>query len=149
MGAKVSGEDVDFWNANSIDVRNGETYTIQLYVHNNNPKGHDAVARDVSVLFSLPTEISNSQTIIGYLDSSNAQPSRYWDGVTLISDQPFYIEYVDGSAKLYNTEFNGKSLDNEVITEGVLIGYGALNGRIPGCYEYDCVVTIEVLIHGK
>ena len=147
VAAKVSGKKVDFWNADSIEVNDGETYTIRLFVHNNSPKGQEAVARDVRVTFSLPVEISNEQTIIGYLDSTNAQPSRYWDGVTLISDHSFYIEFVEGSARFNNNIYNEMSLDNNIIIKGVPIGYDAMNGEIPGCYEYSCVVTIDVLVH--
>ncbi len=147
VGAKASGEDVEYWNADSISVQDGETYTIRLYLHNNNPKGVEAVAVDVKTTFSLPTEVSTEHTIIGYLDSSNAQPSRYWDGVTLISDTPFFIEYVEGSAKFYNTKLFGIELDNDIITSGVLVGYDALDGRIPGGYEYDGVVIIDVVVH--
>ena len=31
---------------------------------------------------------------MGYLDSSNATPTRYWDEVTLASNDNFYLEYV-------------------------------------------------------
>jgi len=135
------------WNADSINVKDGETYTIRLYVHNNSPKGTDAVAKDVKTTFSLPTNVSNSQTIIGYLDSSNANPGRYWDEVTLKSDSDFYLEYVAGSAKYTNAKMGTVSLSDEIITSGVNVGYESLNGEIPGCYEFDGVATIEVKVH--
>lgn len=135
------------WKADEINVKDGETYTIRLYVHNNSPKGKDAIAEGVKATFSLPTTVSTSHTVIGYLDSSNATPNRYWDEVTLKSDDDFYIEYVEGSAKYTNAKLGTVSLPNEVITSGATIGYEALNGKIPGCYEYDGVVTINVKAH--
>lgn len=147
VAAKVASEDVKLWNANSIKVQDGETYTIRLYLHNNNPNGKDAVALDVKTTFSLPVEISTQQTIIGYLDSSNAKPSRYWDGVTLVSDTPFFIEYVEDSARFTNTNFSGVELGNDIIISGALVGYNDLDGKIPGCYEYDGLVTIDVVVH--
>ena len=135
------------WKADSIEVKDGETYTIRLYVHNNSPRGTDAVAKDVKTTFSLPTTVSNSQTIIGYLDSSNANPGRYWDEVTLTSDDDFYLEYVEGSAKYTNAKMGTVALSDNIITSGVSVGYESLNGEIPGCYEYDGVATINVKVH--
>ena len=153
VAAKVAGAKVDTWNANTIEVKDGETYTIRLYVHNNSPKGRDGVAQGVKATFSLPTTVSNSQTIIGYLDSSNATPNRYWDEVTLKSDGNFYLEYVEGSAQYNNKSESGVersfSLPNEIVTSGATIGYDSMNGQIPGCYEYDGVVTINVKVHSS
>lgn len=148
VGAKVSGAKVDTWNANTINVKDGETYTIRLFVHNNSPKGMDAIAKGVKATFSIPTTVAKSQTIVGYLDSSNATPTRYWDEVTLVSDENVYLEYVEGSAK-YNNNKGTFSLPNEVITSGATLGFDKMNGEIPGCYEYSGVVTIDVKVHSS
>ncbi|MBQ2660576.1 DUF11 domain-containing protein [Candidatus Saccharibacteria bacterium] len=149
VGAKVAGAKVDTWNADTINVKDGETYTIRLYVHNNNPKGVEAVAEGVKANFSLPTTVAKSHTIIGYLNSTNANPGTYWDEVTLTSNDNFYLEYVDGSAKYTNAKMGTVALPNEVVTSGATLGYDALNGRIPGCYEFDGVVTIDVKVHNS
>lgn len=146
VGAKLASSNASVYNANEINVNDGETYTIRLYVHNNSPKGTDAVAKDVSVNFSLPTTVSTKQTVIGYLNSSNATPTRYWDEVSLVSDDDFYIEYVKGSAKYTNTQ-GTFALSDTVINDNVKIGFTSMNGEIPGCYQYDGEVTIEVKIH--
>lgn len=146
VAAKVAGASVETWNANTIKVKDGETYTIRLFVHNNSPKGEDAIATGVKATFSIPTTVAQSQTIIGYIDSTNATPGRYWDEVTLEADEDVYLEYVDGSAKYTNNEgtFN---LPNEVIISGATLGYTSMNGEIPGCYQYSGVVTIDVKVH--
>ncbi|MBR3055699.1 DUF11 domain-containing protein [Candidatus Saccharibacteria bacterium] len=149
VGAKVAGANVDTWNADTINVKDGETYTIRLYVHNNSPKGTEAVAEGVRANFSLPTTVAKSHTIIGYLNSTNANPGTYWDEVTLNSDSDFYLEYVDGSAKYTNAKMGTVSLPNEVITSGATLGYDSLNGKIPGCFEYSGVVTIDVKVHNS
>lgn len=149
VGAKVAGAKVDTWNANTINVKDGETYTIRLYVHNNSPKGKGAIAKNVKATFSLPTTVAKSQTIIGYLDSSNATPNRYWDEVTLNASEDVYLEYVDGSAKYTNAKMGTVKLPNEVITSGATLGYDKLDGNIPGCFEYDGVVTIDVKVHSS
>ena len=149
VGAKVAGANVDTWNANTINVKDGETYTIRLYVHNNSPKGKQAIAKGVKATFSIPTTVAKSQTIIGYLDSSNATPNRYWDEVTLNASENVYLEYVEGSAKYTNAKMGTVKLPNEVITSGATLGYEKLNGEIPGCFEYDGVVTIDVKVHSS
>ncbi len=148
VGAKVAGATVDTWNANTINVKDGETYTIRLFVHNNSPKGEEAIAKGVKATFSIPTTVAKSQTIIGYLDSSNATPDRYWDEVTLNANEDIYLEYVDGSAK-YNNNKGTFTLPNEVITSGATLGFTLMNGEIPGCYEYSGVVTIDVKVHSS
>ena len=149
VGAKVAGANVETWNANTIDVKDGGTYTIRLYVHNNSPKGTERIAEGVKATFSIPTTVAKSQTIVGYLDSSNATPNRYWDEVTLNASENVYLEYVSGSAKYTNDKLGTVSLPDEVITSGATLGYDALNGKIPGCYEYDGVVTIDVKVHSS
>ena len=134
------------WYTSSLEVENGKTYTIRLYVHNNNPKGTAAIAEGVKTTFALPTTVAKSQTIVGYLDSSNATPTRYWDEVELVSNNNFYIEYVYGSAKYTNAK-GTVALPDEVIISGATIGYEGIDGKIPGCYEYDGVVTIDVKVN--
>ncbi|MBO7718135.1 DUF11 domain-containing protein [Candidatus Saccharibacteria bacterium] len=148
VGAKVAGANVATWNANTIKVKDGETYTIRLYVHNNSPKGEQAIAKGVKANFSLPTTVAKSQTIIGYINSSNATPTRYWDEVTLEADENVYLEYVEGSAK-YTNNIGEFKLPNEVVTTGATLGYKTMNGEIPGCYGYSGVVTIDVKVHSS
>ena len=150
VGAKVAGATVKTWNANEIKVKDGETYTIRLFVHNNNPNGKEAgaVATGVKTTFSIPTNVAKSQTIVGYIDAPNATPTRYFDEVTLVADENIYLEYVDGSA-MYNNNKGDFKLPNEVITTGALVGYESMNGEIPGCYQYSGVVTINVKVHSS
>ena len=145
VGARLASTD-GLFEPDGIDVEDGETYTIRLFVHNNSPKGEDAIAEEVKATFSLPTTASKMHTIIGYIDCPNAKPTRYWDGVTLLSDDLFYIEYVEGSAR-YSNNLGTVSILDDVITSGTLLGYDKLDGKIPGCYQYDGVVAIEVKVH--
>jgi uncharacterized repeat protein (TIGR01451 family) len=137
------------WENNEITVEEGKTYIVRLYVHNNNPKGKDAVAKDVSVNFSLGTVVSNEQRVDGYINSSNATPSKYWDDVVFKSKdgRKFYLDYVEGSALLENKGVGknpGVKLADNVVTNGAKIGYDALDGNVPGCYDYANYITIEV-----
>ncbi|MBQ3280251.1 DUF11 domain-containing protein [Candidatus Saccharibacteria bacterium] len=147
VGARLTSGNASVYNANEINVEDGQTYTIRLYVHNNSPKGEDAIAKGVGVSFSLPTTVASEQTIIGYLDAdAPVTPTRYWDEVTLKSSDDFYIEYVQGSAQ-YRNENGTFKLADTVINGKTLIGYTSMNGEIPGCFKYDGEATIQVKVH--
>lgn len=147
VGARLTSGNATTYNANEINVEDGQTYTIRLYVHNNSPKGMDAIAKGVGVSFSLPTTVASEQTIIGYLDAdAPVTPTRYFDEVTLKSSDDFYIEYVQGSAQ-YRNENGTFKLADTVINGKTLIGYTSMNGEIPGCFKYDGEATIQVKVH--
>ncbi|MCL1839991.1 hypothetical protein FWF89_03300 [Candidatus Saccharibacteria bacterium] len=133
---------------NSMQVQAGKTYLVSMYVHNNSPKGLDAIARDVVATFNVPTTVGRSIEVNGFIDSSNANPSRYWDNAFFTSSQDFYLSYVNGSALFENNGIgaNGgvRLSDNIVTNSGVRLGYNSLNGDMPGCFEYAGYVTIEV-----
>ncbi len=138
------------WNANEIEVKDGQTYIIRAYIHNNNPNGEDAIAENTMVSFIVPTDSAKEIEVNGIISSSNATPSRYWDHVTFKSSNVFHLEYVYGSALFTNNGIGkgGLSVGDEVVTNaangGMFIGYDKLDGRIPGYYQYDSFVTIQV-----
>ena len=129
VGAKLSTDTSNVWKANEISVKDGDVVTIRLYVHNNSPKGEKKIAEGVSANFSLPTTVAKSHTVIGYLNSSNATPNRYWDEVKLTSSDDFYMEYVEGSAKYTNSKMGTVALSNNIINSAVTLGYEKLDGR--------------------
>ena len=144
VGARKTNGNATVYNADAIDVEDGETYTIRLYVHNNSI---EKVAKGVGVSFALPTAVAKSQTIVGYLDAdAPVTPTRYFDEVTLKSSDDFYIEYVKGSAQ-YRNEKGTFKLADTIINGKTLIGYESMNGEIPGCFKYDGEVTIQVKVH--
>jgi len=148
------------WQGNNITVEDGKTYVIRLYVHNNNPNGYDAVAENTRVKFSIPNGTSKQIQVNGFINSSNATPSEYWDYVNFNSEVPFHLDYVYGSALLNNNKTQaeaaaggyldnaGWKLSDDIVkaasTDGVLIGSDALDGRVPGCYDFANYVTIQV-----
>ncbi len=136
------------WNGNEITVENGKTYVVRLYVHNNNPKDTDAIAEGVTTSFNVATNVGTSVEVNGFIDSTNATPTAYWDNVVFKSSHEFYLDYVEGSALLENNGIGangGAKLSDDIVTsKGVKIGYDALDGRIPGCYKYASYVTIKV-----
>lgn len=148
----INSDADNFWRGNNITVEDGKTYIIRLYVHNNNPNGMDAVAENVKVGFSIPGITAQKIEVNGFISSSNAAPSKYWDYINFNSDIPFRLEYVPGSALLENNGIGangGIQLCDDIIRSkdsGILIGYDALDGRVPGCYKYANYVTIKVKV---
>lgn len=135
------------WDGNEISVTPGKTYLIRLYVHNNNPNGEKAVAKNVTTTFGVPDTTGTSVEVNGFIESSNATPSEYWDYVRFTSNSNFHLEYVKGSALLENNGIGangGVKLSDDIIEKGVKIGYKSLNGEVPGCYQYANYVTIKV-----
>lgn len=140
------------WKDNSIAVEDGQTYTIRMYVHNNSPMGMEGIAKNVTSYFSLPETVSTDLAVTGYLDSSNATPTRVFDEVHFTSNDNFYLKYVNGSASYTNGKGTFKLSDDIIIgahknTGGALLGYTSMNGEIPGCYEYSGEVHIQVTAH--
>lgn len=148
-GTWIGATKETIWNANEIEVKDGQTYIIRAFVHNNNPNGEDAVAENTKVEFIVPTDSEKEIKVNGIISSSNATPSRYWDHVTFKSSNVFHLEYIENTAWLENNGIGrgGIQLSDDVLKSGgTLIGYDKLDGRIPGCYQYDGYVTIKVKV---
>ncbi len=144
-----SGSEV--WNANTIAAEDGEKYYIRMYVHNDNPGGKNAAAKDTAVRFDVAEGSGTEVEVQGLITSSNASPSEYYDSVRFTSDTAFHLEYVPGSAFIENSGIaagGGVGLSDEVVEaeNGVPIGYDALDGNLPGGYPYVAYVGIEVKV---
>lgn len=151
VGARQVDSDSNVWNANTIAAEDGERYYIRMYVRNDNPGGDDAVAKDTAVRFDIAEGSGTEVEVQGFITSSNASPAEYYDSVRFTSDTAFHLEYVSGSAFIENNGIaagGGMGLSDEIAeTEtGVLIGYDALNGDLPGGYPYAAYVGIEVKV---
>lgn len=154
---------LNVWHANVIEAEKEESYIVNLYCHNNNPLGYDAVAENVHIRFEIhdpvyvkenDTEIDSYQdgyycvAVHGYIYSSNAVPDFYSDGVKFISDKPFHLEYINGTALFENNGIGkggGITLNDDIIADWVTIGYDGLDGRVPGCYRFGSYSSILVV----
>lgn len=136
------------------DVNKGsQEVVIRTYVHNNaNESTNESglgVAKGTNVRIDLPEATSNVLRARSYISADNADLVE--DTVDLTGTQDFSIEYVPGSAKLYNnTAFSGEgnhaTLSDDIVTTGALIGDDAMDGELPGCFEYEATVFITVKI---
>ena len=139
------------WSANEITVEDGKDYIVSMYVHNNNPKGREAVATGVTTTFAIDQSSASELKIQGQIDTDNASPRSYWDGVIFKSKDGsnFHLEYYKESGRLVNNGIGkdgGAKLDDKLVLDGVKIGYDALDGRVPGCFEFASYVSIKVKV---
>lgn len=177
----------DYWQGNNIAVEDGKEYVVRLYVHNNSPKGIAGTSTGTKVAISgigaSKTNAKGKQEVEvnGFIESDNATPKEYWDYVRFYSNTSFHLDYVYGSAMIYNRgatgttdpisaaeiesksgeelkallnshTVTGKPLGDDIVLkqkadgtlDGQLIGFDALDGNVPGCYEYSSYITIRV-----
>ncbi len=135
------------WSANRIEVAPGNDYIIRLYVHNNSPKGYDGAAHNVKAQFMIPEESGRTIVAHGMICSDNAVPDRYWDSVVFTCQDKFHLEYIPDSALIEsNGSVGGTTLSDTIVNNWVTMGYNALDGDIPGCYQYAFYLSIKVRV---
>jgi PKD domain len=141
--SNASGDVVD-----NIHVTNNDEVTLRVYYHNNAASNLNLVATNTRVKFYLPTAAATSTFATSVISADNASPKTVNDTVDFNGDKPFTLEYVKGSAQLWNNKFQGKVLSDDVTTtNGALIGYDKIDGQVPGCAEFSGYVTIKVKVH--
>ncbi len=135
------------WSDN-VSVQDGKEYLVRIYVHNNAASNLNLVATNTRVSATVPTATANSIQIDGYVSASNANPQKVWDSVVLSSDKKFNIAYVAGSASYHNNVLpSGQGLPDSIVTSsGALVGYNAMDGKVPGCYQYSGIATFKVKV---
>lgn len=164
------GDERAFVDARRTDQTTGDVYkdvlndvtggskevVIRMYVHNNANQSTNAsglgVARNTRVRVALPTGTSQTLRARGYISADNATPRLVEDTVDLVGREQFSLNYVAGSARLYdNDNFkNGVRVSDSIVgSSGALIGSDALDGKMKGCFEYEAVVEIKVKVTPK
>lgn len=138
-------------------LKDGQELLMRVYVHNNAAEnlntqpdgqgGFKGIARNTKVRIHLPTATAPALRANAYITADNAQPGEVADTIDLEGLGAFSLEYVAGSAIQYtNAVPAGMKLNDSIVTTGALIGYDQPNGTIPGCFQYDGIVTIKVKV---
>lgn len=142
-------------------VTAGKEYIVRAYVHNiANPSINDntstaapldgiGVAKNAKIRFELPTGIANGFTAQARISADNSIPAMVYDTVDFKNDnQKYSIEYIPGSAYIFNASHTGGlQLNDEIVgANGTLIGADQMNGVYPGCFEYSSFVVIRVKV---
>lgn len=134
------------------DVTKGsKEIVVRMYVHNNANGTTNAsglgVARNTNVRLALPTNQNDALRAVGYISADNATPKVVEDTVDFTSTQKFSVAYKPGSAVIYsNGAVNGAKLSDSIVTTGAPIGHSALDGNLPGCFEYEAVVQVTLTV---
>lgn len=132
-------------------LKDGDEVKVLVYIHNGAKSSLNAsgvgVAENLRVRIQLPNGTSASQDLNSFISATNASPQQIFDSLTLNGTDAFSVEYVPGSAMIRTASLNDVSISDAVVTDGVLIGDDALDGKMNGCFEYLAYVTIVVKIH--
>ena len=151
VSAKEINEGSDAWR-DVIDVTIGDTYSVNIYVHNNAAGNMNLVAENTRIHVVVPSWSGTEIQIDGTISSNNASPQKVWDQIVFRSpNQPFRLEFVPGSARYYNNESpsNHFTLPDEIVQQnGALIGYKAMDGKVPGCFQYTGIANFSVIAVG-
>lgn len=136
------------WTDN-VSVQDGKEYIVRMYVHNNAASNLNLVATNTRVMANVPNTTANNVQIDGFITADNATPQKIWDSAVMSSDKKFNVAYVNGSAIYHNNvKPNGQALPDSIVTSsGALVGYNAMDGNVPGCYEYSGIATFRVKVN--
>lgn len=134
-------------------VQVGKEYIVRAYVHNiANPSINASglgVAKNTRIRMEIPSGTANGFTLQSRISADNSIPKMVYDTVDLKNDnQAFNVEYVPGSARIFNSaNANGRTLGDDIMsTTGTLMGHNQLDGNYPGCFEFSSFVVIRVKI---
>lgn len=122
--------------------------SLRVYFHNNAASNLNLVAKNTKVQIKLPTQTATNSSASAYIMADNATPFAVGDTVDFTGSEPFTLEYENGSAQLWNNIFRGAQLSDSVVsTDGALVGYDKIDGKVPGCEKFSGFVTIKVRVH--
>ena len=156
---------------NNVSVQDGQTYTVQMLVHNDSSLGLKPDATDVRG--GLGYDVNNdgtSTTITGVVRASNVGAMTQADGkvlsvggngqwtdtVIFSSTSKFKLSYVPGTAN-YTTQFSGANyndggktfqLPDSAINTGTSLGFNSMDGNIPGCWPHHGILTAKFTVKG-
>jgi hypothetical protein len=135
------------------DVSHGSREVVlRMYVNNDADPDTNSnglgVARNTQVRFELPYVTGDALRAVGVVRADNARPIEVVDAVDLTSDEPFHLEFLRGSGKLYNDGRykNGVARGDEITSAGVRIGCSSLDGSVPGGFGCQAIVQIRLRV---
>lgn len=133
-----------------LNIVAGKKYTVYVYYHNNAAANLNLVATNTRMNTQLPSSIKakTETSISAKIMADNANPKTVWDEAKVTSTENVALKYVSDSATIYSKgAVNGKKLNsNEFLTNGALIGYNALDGKVQGCHQFAGYVTYDFVV---
>lgn len=124
-------------------VEPGKEYEVWIYYHNDasetfNDSAHNyvGVARQTRMNSHFPNALAKGerQKVEAYITSTTTNPRTIWDEAYITAKEALTIEYVEGSAHIYNKwDVNGMELGAGLFTpNGVYLGVNKLDGLVLG-----------------
>jgi hypothetical protein len=112
------------------------------YVDSSNP--YKSTAHGTRVRVYLPTASAKVLRARGYIWADNTDMVE--DTVDLISNDPFSVAYVPGSAVLQRHKYEYELSDSIVDEEGALIGHSIMDGIFPAGNQFEYTALVEVTV---
>jgi hypothetical protein len=133
------------WLGN-IEAEPGHQYRVRVYVRND---ASSTTAGSTKLMLDVPTCTGSSIAIYGFVDSPDAFPGTVWSGVGIWARNQFNLDYVEGSAVLYNNAHGdgvplGEAESRLLSGTGQLLGYDSLDGTFRGGFQYAAYVSFLV-----
>jgi hypothetical protein len=133
-----------------LRVSNGEVLILRVFLDNDAPDtlAKAGEAKDVRLSLNPDTEISALQHVRAEITASNAIPSLISATVELGAGQPFRLDLVSGSGRVYTTANPnpGLSLTDAVWRGSAPLGYMSLDGNILPGYQYALLAVVQVRV---
>lgn len=137
----------------NIQLQAGKEYEVSVFYHNNaasiyNDAAHNysGIAKDTMMRIQMPGSVKAGEKarVTGLISASNANPQQVWDEAYGAASQDMDLRYVQGSARVYSKgAVNGQTMPNSLFTSGAALGYDSLNGKVPGCNEFEGWVVFK------
>ena len=145
----------------NVVAKDGETYTIAMYVHNNAVSDTDddrkvdegrenTIAKNTTVQINMQRReyngVKNSFYILGSISADNATPKTVTDHTVLYSEngEEFELSYSNARYLSGNGETYPIADANKLFGDGQLVGYNGLDGNLPGCSKFSGWVYVDV-----
>ncbi len=152
----VDGEQVhNEWKNGRVDISGSDYMFLNIHIENDNPN-ENIIAKNTSVYFDVPEGVNNNMVVVGHVTASNADPMERTDEIEIVADRKFSLEYVNGTAYMYNNYYSFKSIDldpqqrlgDRIIEKpGAHVGYKSPDGLVKGGPQYQVNVSIMLNIN--
>jgi hypothetical protein len=133
--------------AKQMQVKDNQEVALEVYFHNNAASNLNLVAKNTTVKVALPSSKTTDAEVKATVSADNATPQSVWATADLTNTQPFTLEYITGSAKLWTNYVSGVAVSDNIVNSGALVGTSGTDGKVPGCSQYSGYVTIRVRVH--
>lgn len=147
LRAKAMPEDE--YVSGPITVTDQASFWVLAMIKNDNPDP-EQIAENVRLSFNMSSIGEYSFMVGACVRCDNATPAAA--SIVFQSEKPFRLEYLPDSAFVYSEARGlhsdyGIQISDEVMTPtGALLGFDAINGRIPGGENNMVTVSIKIAV---